>query len=153
MHKVFLGLGANVGDKKKNLEKAIELLSEKIINIQSSKFYETEPWGYKEQDNFLNAAILGKTSLLPIELLKFVKDVETRVGRIERFKWGPREIDIDILFYDNIFYKRNNLEIPHPRLHERDFVLKPLMDLDPNFIHPVLQKTIKELFRHIRSMV
>lgn len=149
MHKVFLGLGANVGDKKKNLEKAIELLSEKIINIQSSKFYETEPWGYKEQDNFFNAAIRGKTPLLPIELLKFVKDVETRVGRIERFKWGPREIDIDILFYDDLIYKDSDLQIPHPHLHERDFVLKPLMDLDPNFIHPIFKKTI----RHIRSMV
>lgn len=149
MHKVFLGLGANVGDKKKNLEKAIGLLSEKIINIQSSKFYETEPWGYKEQDNFLNAAIRGETSLLPIELLKFVKDVETRVGRIERFKWGPREIDIDILFYDDLIFKNEDIEIPHPRLHERDFVLKPLMDLDPNFVHPIFKKTI----RHIRSMV
>lgn len=149
MHEVFLGLGANVGDKKKNLEKAIELLSEKIINIQSSKFYETEPWGYKEQDNFLNAAIRGKTSLLPIELLKFVKDVETRVGRIERFKWGPREIDIDILFYDDLIYKDSDLQIPHPRLHKRDFVLKPLIDLDPNFVHPIFKRTI----RHIRSMV
>lgn len=153
MHKVFLGLGANVGDKKKNLEKAIELLSEKIINIQSSKFYETEPWGYKEQDKFLNAAVMGATSLSPFELLKFVKGIEKKIGRIERFKWGPREIDIDILFYDNIFYKKNNLEIPHPRLHERDFVLKPLMELDEKFIHPVLQKSIKELFRHTRSMI
>lgn len=149
MHKVFLGLGANVGDKKKNLEKAIEFLSEKIVNIQSSKFYETKPWGYKEQENFLNAAILGRTLLLPIELLKFVKDVETRVGRIERFRWGPREIDIDILFYEDLIYQDSNLQIPHPHLHKRDFVLKPLMDLDPNFVHPILKRTI----RHIRSMV
>lgn len=149
MHKVFLGLGTNVGDKKKNLEKAIDLLSEKVTNIKSSKFYETEPWGYKDQDKFLNAAIMGETSLSPLEFLKFVKDVEERVGRIERFKWGPREIDIDILFYDDLIYKDSDLQIPHPRLHERDFVLKPLMDLDPNFIHPTFKKTI----RHIRSMV
>lgn len=148
-HIIFLGLGANVGDKKKNLKKAIDLLNENIINIKLSKFYETEPWGYEDQDNFLNIAIRGKTSLLPIELLKFVKDVEKKVGRIERFKWGPREIDIDILFYDDLIYKDSDLQIPHPYLHERDFALSPLMDLDPNLVHPILKRTI----RHIRSRV
>ena len=149
MHTIFLGLGSNVGGKKKNLEKAIEKLREKISEIKTSKFYKTEPWGYKNQEEFLNAAVMGNTSLSPIEVLEFVKDIEKNVGRIERFKWGPREIDIDILFYDDLVYKDADLEIPHPGLHERDFVLKPLMDLDPDFIHPVLKKTT----RHIRSMV
>lgn len=146
MHKVFLGLGANVGNKKKNIIDAISLLKEKIKNIQVAPIYETKPWGYKNQDNFLNTALKGNTSLSPSELFKFVKETETRIGRIKRFKWGPREIDIDILFYDKLIYKDEKLEIPHPRLHERDFVLKPLMNLEPNFIHPIMKKTMSELY-------
>lgn len=147
-HIVFLGLGANMGDKKKNLEKAIGQLKEKISGIQVSKSYETEPWGYKNQDKFLNAAMYGTTPLDPDELLKFIKIMEKEVGRIERFKWGPREIDIDILFYDDLVYKNNSLTIPHPFLQERKFVLEPLMDLDPNFIHPVYKKTIRQLYEN-----
>ncbi len=146
-HKIFLGLGANVGDKKANLLKAIELLKEKVSDIVVAPVYETKPWGYKEQDNFLNTAVRGSTSLSPIHLLRFVKDIEKKVGRIKRFKWGPREIDIDILFYDNLICKDHNLEIPHPRLHKRDFVLKPLMDLDKDLIHPVFKKTVIEVYK------
>lgn len=145
LHKVFLGLGANVGDKKANIKKAIELLKEKIANIAVASIYETKPWGYKEQDNFLNTAIKGNTRLSPSELFKFVKDIEKKLGRIKRFKWGPREIDIDVLFYNDKIYKDHNLEIPHSRLHERDFVLKPLMNLEPEFIHPIFKRTIKQL--------
>lgn len=148
-HTVFLGLGANVGDKKKNLNKAIVKLKEKISDIHVSKFYETEPWGYENQDKFLNAAIGGTTFLSPNDLLKFVKQIEKEVGRVERFKWGPREIDIDILFYDSLIYKDNSLIIPHPFLHERKFVLEPLMDLDSNFIHPVFKKTIRQLYEKL----
>ena len=153
LHKVFLGLGANVGDKKANLLKAIELLKEKISDVAIASIYETKPWGYKEQDNFLNTALMGNTSLSPIELFRSIKDIEKRVGRIKRFKWGPREIDIDILFYDNLIYKDDTLEIPHPRLHERDFVLKPLMDLDTDLEHPVFKKTIGKLYKSLREVV
>lgn len=149
MHKVYLALGANVGDKKKNLKAVIGLLKEKIKNIEVARIYETKPWGFKEQDNFLNTALIGSTSLSPLQLLKFVKDIEKKIGRIKRFRWGPREIDIDILFYNNLIFKNKILEIPHPRLHERDFVLKPLMDLDPNFVHPGLNKTIKKLYAEL----
>lgn len=151
LHTIFLGLGANVGDKKANIKKAVELLKGKITNIIVAPIYETKPWGFKEQDNFLNTAIKGNTYLSPLELFKFVKDVEKKVGRVERFKWGPREIDIDILFYDNLVYKDSDLNIPHPYLHERDFVLKPLMDLDPDFVHPVLKKAISKLYKSLRG--
>lgn len=149
MHTIFLGLGANVGDKKANLLKAIELLREKVSDIVFAPIYETKPWGYKEQENFLNTALRGTTSLSLFKLLRFVKKVEKKVGRIKRFKWGPREIDIDILFYDNLIYKDDALEIPHPRLAERDFVLKPLIDLDPNLVHPVLKETVGKLYREL----
>lgn len=148
-HIAFLGLGTNVGDKKKNLKEAIGKLQEKISNIQVSKFYETEPWGYKNQDKFLNAAIRGTTFLSPSDLLKLIKFIEKEVGRVERFKWGPREIDIDILFYDDLIYKNNFLTIPHPFLQEREFVLKPLVDLDPNFVHPIFKKTVRQLYEKL----
>lgn len=149
LHTIFLGLGANVGDKKANIKNAIELLKEKIKDVVVAPIYLTKPWGYKEQDNFLNTAIKGNTSFSPLELFKFVKDIEKKVGRIERFKWGPREIDIDIFFYDNLIYKDNILEIPHPRLHERDFVLKPLTDLDLNLEHPIFKKKVFELYKDL----
>src|SRR5258706_7388759 len=137
MHKIFLALGSNVGDKAKNIETAIALLAEKIKDIHVASLYTTKPVGYVDQDNFVNTALSGDTDLTPEELLKFVKDIEQQVGRIYRFRWGPREIDIDILFYDDVVIKQERLEIPHPRLHERDFVLVPLSDIAPDLIHPV----------------
>jgi len=148
---IFLGLGTNVGNKKKNLDKAIRKLKEKVSNIRVSKFYETEPWGYENQDKFLNAAVSGVTKLSPSELLQFVKQIEKEVGRVERFKWGPREIDIDILFYNDLMYEDSSLVIPHPFLHERKFVLEPLMDLDPNFIHPLFKQTISQLYEKLKK--
>ena len=144
-HIIFLGLGSNVGNKKQNLEKAIKKMGEKISMISVSKFYETEPWGYKDQDKFLNVAVSGKTKLTPMQLLNFVEQIEKEIGRIKRFKWGPREIDVDILFYDDFIYKNKFITIPHPFIQEREFVLKPLMDLDPNFVHPVFKKTVRQL--------
>lgn len=147
VHKIFLGLGSNVGDKKSNIKKAIKFLEEKVDNIIVAPIYETKPWGYKNQDNFFNTALRGETSLLPFQLLNFIKEVEKKVGRKKRFRYGPREIDIDILFYDNLFLKNKRIEIPHPQLHKRDFVLKPLLDLETDFIHPVFKKTIQELYK------
>lgn len=152
-HIIFLGLGSNVGDKKQNLEKTISKLRERISDIKVSKFYETEPWGYTEQDKFLNAAICGKTSLSPSELLEFIKLVENKIGRIKRFKWGPREIDIDMLFYDDLVYKDKSITIPHPFLQEREFVLKPLVDLAPNFVHPVFKETVGQLYERIEKVL
>ncbi|HYX49437.1 MAG TPA: 2-amino-4-hydroxy-6-hydroxymethyldihydropteridine diphosphokinase, partial [Ktedonobacteraceae bacterium] len=107
--------------------------------------YETKPRYFEDQQNFLNTVLRGVTDLEPRQLLQFTKTVQQQVGRVERFRNGPREIDIDILFYGNEVYKDEELEIPHPRLQERDFVLQPLADIDPDFPHPVLKKTIREL--------
>jgi len=145
MNEVYLGLGSNVGDRLLNLNKAIELLSEKIQILKKSKIYISKAVGYTDQPDFYNMVLYGKTDLSPEELFNFIKDVEKNVGRVYRFHWGPREIDIDILFYNDLVYKSDKLNIPHPRLHERDFVLLPLIELNPKFFHPVLNKRVSDL--------
>mgnify|MGYP001566015763 CR=1 FL=1 len=147
MTTVYLALGTNVGDKKGHIVRAIDLLVKMMTHMRSAQVYEAKAVGFTKQDNFLNTVVRGDTKLSPKELLLFVKTIEKKIGRIYRFRWGPREIDIDILFYGNMVKKEDGLEIPHPRLHERDFVLKPLCDLDKNFTHPVLNKTVGELYR------
>ncbi len=153
MNTIFLALGSNVGDRLANFEQAIQLLSEHVHEISRAQVYETLPVGYLEQDNFLNSAVKGMTDLNPGDLLRFVKEIEKKVGRIKRFQNGPREIDIDILFYDDMVIgdEQNGLlpQIPHPRLQDRDFVLRPLMDLAPDLVHPVLKKTVRELLNEL----
>ena len=145
MHQIFLALGSNIGNRKQYIEEAILLLLEKINDVIIAPLYETKPLYFEDQNNFLNTVLSGFTDLEPQELLQFTKTVQEKVGRVERFRNGPREIDIDILFYDNVVYKDEVLEIPHPRIQERDFVLQPFSDIDPDFSHPVLKKTIREL--------
>jgi len=106
--------------------------------------------GYENQEDFINTVLKGYTVLSPLELLDFTKSIEKEIGRVYRFHWGPREIDIDILFFDDLVVDIENLKIPHPRLHERDFVLLPLKDLDENFIHPIFNKTVKELIKDLK---
>lgn len=149
MIKIFLALGSNLGNKKQYINEAIELLKKQINDIKAAKFYETKPQYYEEQDTFVNTVLVGFTSLDPKGLLHFIKDVEKQIGRKKRFQFGPREIDIDILFYDDLIYKDENLVIPHPLLQERAFVLKPFLDLEANFVHPKLKKTIKELYEEL----
>jgi 2-amino-4-hydroxy-6-hydroxymethyldihydropteridine diphosphokinase len=110
-----------------------------------SKIYETPPWGYTEQDNFLNQVVMATTYLEPDPLLKHIKRLEVALGRKATFRHGPRLIDIDILFYDDLILDTPPLIIPHPHLHERGFVLLPMMDIAPDLIHPVLKKKIREL--------
>jgi 2-amino-4-hydroxy-6-hydroxymethyldihydropteridine diphosphokinase len=145
MNEVYLGLGSNVGDRLLNLNKAIELLSEKIQILKKSKIYISKAVGYTDQPDFYNMVLYGKTDLSPEELFNFIKDVEKNAGRVYRFHWGPREIDIDILFYNDLVYKSDKLNIPHPRLHKRDFVLLPLIELNPKLFHPVLNKRVSDL--------
>lgn len=145
MEIIFLALGSNVENRKQYIETAINLLREKVHDIVVAPLYETKPRYFEDQQNFLNTVLRGYTELEPWELLQFTQTVQQEVGRVERFRYGPREIDIDILMYDQIVYKDEGLEIPHSRLQERDFVLQPFADINPDFLHPVLKKTIKEL--------
>lgn len=145
MHQIFLALGSNIEDRKQHIEAAIVLLREKITGVTIAPLYETKPRYFEDQQNFLNTVLRGYSDLEPRELLHFTQAVQKEVGRVERFRNGPREIDIDILFYDDLIYRDEELEIPHPRLQERDFVLRPFADINPDFSHPVLKKNIREL--------
>lgn len=146
-HRVYLGLGSNIGDKKSNLEEAIKLInaSENCNVIRVSQFYETKPVGYEDQDNFMNAAVCVKTLLEPDELMEFLLSIEKELKRERVIRWGPRTIDIDILLYDEIITESENVIIPHPRMQDRLFVLKPLSDIAPYKIHPILKRRIIDI--------
>ncbi|MCX7759922.1 MAG: 2-amino-4-hydroxy-6-hydroxymethyldihydropteridine diphosphokinase [Hydrogenothermaceae bacterium] len=148
---IYLGLGSNVGDKTKFLMEAIHLLGERLNILKTSRIYSSKPVGYTEQDIFLNMVLYCQADMDIKSLFNFVKEVEKKVGRVERFRWGPREIDIDILFFNDEVYSFDDLVVPHPRLHERDFVLIPLMDINPDLIHPVLKKSIRELLEELKD--
>ena len=144
-HIVYLALGSNVGDRLANLKEAIASLTPQMDVKAKSPVYETPPWGYKDQPKFLNQVIRAKTYLQPEPLLKHLKRLEVALGRKESIPNGPRLIDMDILFYDDLVMYSSALTIPHPRMHERAFVLLPLMDLDPELIHPVNKKSVREM--------
>lgn len=131
MHEIYLGLGSNLGDRLSLIKKAVEYLREsgKFIEIRVSSLYETAPMGYTDQPLFLNAVFGGKTALTPRELLELCQVVETELNRVRVTRWGPRTIDSDILLYDTIQVKDSDLEIPHPRMFERSFVLIPLIEI------------------------
>ena len=143
--RVFLGLGTNLGDRLANLSKARRSLPPRVEIIKASSVYETPPWGYLDQPEFLNQVIEVRTKLRPVRLLRYLKTIEKRMGRVELFRYGPRLIDLDMLIYGERTITRKNLQIPHPRMAERAFVLLPLAEIAPNFIHPVLGKPVQEL--------
>lgn len=144
---VLLSLGTNLADRKALLESALAMLSayKVLSNIRVSNVYETEPYGYLDQPWFLNLTVCGTTLLKPFELFDKCKDIEKKIGRIERLRWHEREIDIDIIFYGKHIIENELLTIPHKRMQERNFVLIPANDLVPNYIHPKLNKTINQL--------
>ncbi len=144
-HTVFLCLGSNLGNRAANLHTAIAAMAAEIPLVQQSSIYETEPWGYTDQPAFLNQAIRGTTHLEPMDLLAFLKKIERTHGRSETFRFGPRIIDLDILLYDDLVMDSPVLTIPHPRLTERAFVLIPLAEIAPDWVHPVSRKTIQQL--------
>ncbi|HPD19020.1 MAG TPA: 2-amino-4-hydroxy-6-hydroxymethyldihydropteridine diphosphokinase [Candidatus Goldiibacteriota bacterium] len=146
MNLVYFSLGSNIGDKRKNLKNAIELLKKNNVKIlKMSSIYETEPVCYKNQPYFYNACIKTKTTLKPLDLLCKIKKIEKQLGRVKTKKWGPRIIDIDILFYNNIIFKDRHLIIPHPEIVKRNFILIPLYEIEKNFIHPEKKLKIKDL--------
>ena len=144
-HIVYLALGTNLGDRLANLKQAISSLTPQLDVKAKSQVYETPPWGFEDQPKFLNQVIKAKTYLDPEPLLKHLKRLEVALGRKESFLNGPRLIDIDILFYDELVVDKPSLVIPHPRLHERGFVLLPLMEIAPDLVHPVIKKSIREM--------
>jgi len=147
MPTVCIGIGSNLGNREENCEKAIKLLEANDIKVtKRSSMTETEPWGVKDQPKFINMAVEIETDLDPDEILSHLKKIESEIGRIPAERWGPRKIDLDILFYDDLILNKPGLEIPHPLIAEREFVLKPLSEIAPEKIHPVLQKKIKDLF-------
>ncbi len=142
---VYLALGANLGDREKNLQDALAQLGEFVHITATSSIYETEPVGVKEQPWFLNQVLAGTTTLSPVDLLRRVKKIETEMGRSEGIRFGPRPIDIDILFYDRLIELSPALTIPHPRLHARAFVLVPLAEIAPDLVHPRLRVPVRTL--------
>jgi len=150
--RVYLGLGSNLGDRVENIEKALRMLSERVRLTARSSLYETEPVGVRDQPWFLNVVCTGETDLDPQALLDFVKGIERAMGRVESVRFGPRIIDIDILFYDDLVLKTPNLEIPHPRLTERAFVLVPLVEIAPHLIHPLLGLTVREILEGVTGL-
>jgi dihydroneopterin aldolase/2-amino-4-hydroxy-6-hydroxymethyldihydropteridine diphosphokinase len=145
-HTAYLGLGSNMGDKEANLNDALKLLNSTTTKVlKASSFYGTKPVGYEDQEDFINCAAKIRTLLTPEELMIFLLDIEKELKRERIIRWGPRTIDLDILLYDDIVTSSEEVTIPHPRMHERLFVLKPLSDIGPCVVHPLINKRIIEL--------
>lgn len=143
---VFLGLGSNIGDRLFHLHQAINMIEERLGNILAkSGIYETEPWGNRNQDSFLNMVVQVTVSLTAAETLNILKEIELQMGRKKKIHWGPRIIDIDILFFNNEIFKEANLEVPHPQIAQRLFVLRPLSEIAPEYVHPVFNKKMIDL--------
>ncbi len=145
MIRVFLGIGTNLGDRERNLQEACAALSQRLEILKESSIYQTAPWGYLDQPAFLNQVIEAQTALSSLNLLDFLKQTEKQLGRQANFRYGPRLIDLDILFYGNRIIQTPRLQVPHPRLMERAFVLIPLAEIAPEFVHPQNKQTVAQL--------
>ncbi len=152
MKRVYIALGSNIGEPIKNIKNAIALLNDGGVKlIKSSSFYHTEPYGVKDQPDFVNSVIIAETTLSLKELFNLIKKIEKNMGRKKNIKYGPRVIDIDIIFYENLIYEDANIIIPHPKMVERSFVLYPLEEIDPLFLHPLLKETISQLKNNLKD--
>ena len=145
-HTAYIALGSNLGDKEANLRRALELLIERGVEIvKTSTFISTEPYGVTDQPQFLNGVCEVRTSLEPLELLHTLLDIEQEMGRVRLRHWGERNIDLDLLLYEDVVLDTPELKLPHPDMQNRDFVLLPLAEIAPELVHPILQKSIEEL--------
>ncbi|QCX32882.1 2-amino-4-hydroxy-6-hydroxymethyldihydropteridine diphosphokinase [Caloramator sp. E03] len=146
MNRVYVAFGSNIGDKNKNIKKAIEMMNARGLNvIKISQIYKTEPYGYTNQPEFLNGVLEALTDLDAMDVLYTLLNIEKDLGRVREFKWGPRIIDLDILFFNDDVIDEKDLKVPHPDMQNREFVLKPLCEIAPNFMHPVLKKSVKDM--------
>jgi 2-amino-4-hydroxy-6-hydroxymethyldihydropteridine diphosphokinase len=148
---VYIGIGTNTGNRQRNIVEALKLLAKACRINKVSSLYETEPEGYEDQPYFLNCVIEVETDASAFKLLKSLKDIEKRLGREESFRNAPRPIDLDILFYGDQVITEPGLEVPHPRLVERAFVLVPLGEIAPDLVHPVLHKMVRDLLGELKS--
>ena len=151
-HTVYISVGSNLGDKHANCQFGINSLAvtDGIRLVKQSPFYRTEPVGYEDQDWFINGVFCIETDLTPVELLKQMQSVQDRAGRKKSMvRNGPRTLDLDILMFDDQVVDTDTLLIPHPRMHERRFVLQPFCDISPDMIHPVLKKDMKTLLMQL----
>ncbi|MGD0620353.1 MAG: 2-amino-4-hydroxy-6-hydroxymethyldihydropteridine diphosphokinase [Bryobacteraceae bacterium] len=152
MHTVYLSLGSNIGDRRRHLDDALKLLQDAEVSIlRVSRVYETEPQDFRNQPQFLNLAAEAETRLFPLQLLHAIERVERRMGRKRLIAKGPRIIDIDILLYGGSIVGIGDLQIPHPRMALRRFVLEPLAELAPDLRHPVTQASVAEMLSAVRD--
>jgi len=152
--KIYIGLGSNLGDKRKNLEKVLVKFKKIVKTEKVSSLYESEPWGYKQQDDFYNVVVEANTNLTPQELLYELKEIESKFGcREKSVRWGPRVIDMDILLYGREIVDLPELKIPHPEIKNRVFVLLPLLELNPELTDPVSGKKFSEIISFIKNDV
>ena len=146
-HIIYLSAGSNIGDRKAHLVTAQHKLNNQIGKvIRQSNIYETEAWGNENQRGFFNQVLCLETDLAPQDVLSKINTIEQEMGRVREDKWAARTIDIDILFYDYLIYKGENLTIPHPHLQDRNFILVPFLEIAPEYLHPKLNQTIRELY-------
>lgn len=146
---VYIVLGTNIGERELNLHRAKALLRRKATITQESAVYITPPWGYADQPDFLNQVVEVRTRLKPLSLLRFIKAIEKKMGRQKLILNGPRVIDLDILFYGDRVVEIDTLQIPHPRMAGRAFVLVPLNEIAPDLIHPVLGISVRQMLTGI----
>ncbi len=152
MNQVFLQLGSNLGDREQLLFDATTIITDKIGTVVSkSKVYESTPWRVESQENYLNQIVKIETGFTPEETLQFALDIEEELGRVRVEKWGERLIDIDIIFFNDEIIETSDLCIPHKHMHERNFVLEPLNEIAPEYIHPKYKKTVAELLEQSKD--
>ncbi len=149
----YIGIGSNLGHPEANIRRAVKMMMEADImqEVQSSSLYLTEPVGEKKQPDFINLVIKGKTNLGPSGLLDSLLQIEEELGRERKEEWGPRQIDLDILFYDDSIINQENLVLPHREIPNRRFVLVPLVEISPNLIHPISKKNMKQLLEETKD--
>jgi 2-amino-4-hydroxy-6-hydroxymethyldihydropteridine diphosphokinase len=152
MNKVYIAFGSNIGDRYKAVDDALAMVEQKGMKITNkSKVYETEPYGYTDQPPFINGAIEVETELNCRQVLETLLGIESDIGRVRQIRWGPRIIDLDILLFNEEIYDEEDLKVPHPDMQNRAFVLNPLADICPDYVHPILKRTVLELKSELKE--